>query len=524
MKKQTKTIFTLWALLTIIYCNGNMLAQNSLEIEYGNNQKKGNHIISNGAEIYYEKYGKGSPLILLHGNHGSIAYMHNQISFFSEYFEVIAIDNRNHGKSSNIDTLINYEIMANDVITLMDSLNIPKAHVIGWSDGANIGLQIARLAPTRVRKLIMFAGNYKIDTTVVAPSIINDLKNGISKSKTKVEKSKFRLCLEYPKLQPTDLVKIKTNILISSSENDIIKPSHSKEMHSLLSNSRLFIFPDANHMLPIEKPSVFNIFAINYLKSNIDTVTIKGKVCDISNKGLEYVNIGIKGKKIGTTSLTNGEFELRLPFFELFNDSIFISSIGYEQKSLPIKRFIHDEHCTIPLNNVTYKIKEIKVKAQKTKYKTYGIKRAGNGLIKGVVKGIENAFLISTKGKEIKIEKINFGTNAKNKLIRYRINFYKPKDSVPGDRIYNKELLFENQSDANGWVNCNLSELDIFFDQDFYAAVELLPCLNENSELKRPHFIAKMIAPGSVYLRDYYEDWVKFPINSAINVSVITFK
>jgi hypothetical protein len=162
---------------------------------------------------------------------GALFYMHNQISFFSKYYKVIAVDNRNQGKSDKLDTVLTYKLMAHDVLNLIDTLKLTTVNILGWSDGANIGLEMARISPQKISKLIMMSGNYKIDTTVVDNSIIEELKLKARTSKDKIDRSLFQLELKNPKLSKEDLKNIKTKTLILNADNDIIKPSHSKEMH-----------------------------------------------------------------------------------------------------------------------------------------------------------------------------------------------------------------------------------------------------------------------------------------------------
>lgn len=518
MKMRTKILLA--CLLLFIYQQIFSQAQNNIEINYGNNSLTGNYLISNGAKIYYEIYGEGEPIILLHGNHGSIAYMHNQISFFSKYYKVIAVDNRNQGKSDKHDTVLTYKLLAYDILNLIDTLKLKKTNVLGWSDGANIGLELAKIAPEKISKLIMASGNYKIDTTVVDKSIIEELKYKVKTAGNEVDKSLFQLELEYPKLLEKDLQKIKIKILILSAENDIIKPAHSREMNHFLSNSKLFIIPGATHMLPLENPKLLNYLAINYLKSRNDSIVISGKVSSSENEKIEFVNIGIKGKSVGTTSNQDGIFKLIMPIFDFVNDSLYLSVIGYEPKSIPITDFIEGEFCNINLNEKSYEIREVIVKAGKLKTRTFGIKRAGRGIVKGRVRGTENAILVNSNHFPVMIKQLRFGTWSYKDTINYRVNFYNIKDSLPNEILIYKAFVFSAVSDENGWISNDLSQYNIYLDQDFFVAVEFLP--NKNAENKNTHtFKAKMMTIGNPsYTRNYFDNWEKIPIGTALNITV----
>jgi pimeloyl-ACP methyl ester carboxylesterase len=109
--------------------------------------------------MYYEIYGKGEPLLIIHGNGGSIENFSNQIPFFSKKYQVILADSRAHGKSVDDQDSLSYEMMADDFAALLDHLKIDSAHVIGWSDGGINGLLLASRHPEKVKKLAATGAN-----------------------------------------------------------------------------------------------------------------------------------------------------------------------------------------------------------------------------------------------------------------------------------------------------------------------------------------------------------------------------
>ena len=114
----------------------------------------------NGVEIYYAIYGSGEPLILLHGGLGNTDYWGSQIAAFSTKYKVINIASRGHGRSTRDDQAYSYHLMASDVLAVMDILSIKKASMVGWSDGGNIGIDIAINNPDRLVKLFAFGANF----------------------------------------------------------------------------------------------------------------------------------------------------------------------------------------------------------------------------------------------------------------------------------------------------------------------------------------------------------------------------
>src|SRR5205823_1669928 len=102
---------------------------------YGRNKAAGHYIKTRGFSMYYETYGKGEPLLMIHGNGGSINNFVYQIPYFSQQYKVIVADSRAQGKSVDNSDSLSYEMMADDLNALLDSLQLDSCYVIGWSDG-----------------------------------------------------------------------------------------------------------------------------------------------------------------------------------------------------------------------------------------------------------------------------------------------------------------------------------------------------------------------------------------------------
>jgi esterase len=98
--------------------------------------------------------GEGEPLIILHGLFGMLQNWNNPSKALSQEYQVIAVDLRNHGRSPHRDE-ISYELMAEDIINLMDHLELPSAHILGHSMGGKVAMQLALHRPERIQKLII---------------------------------------------------------------------------------------------------------------------------------------------------------------------------------------------------------------------------------------------------------------------------------------------------------------------------------------------------------------------------------
>ena len=128
----------------------------------------------NGANIHYALYGTGNAeaVLLLHGGLGAAEDFGGQIDALAGDYEVVAIDSRGHGRSTDDDLPYGYHLMAGDVIGVMDILGIDKAAVVGWSDGGNIGLDLAINNSDRLSKVFALGANYQ--TSGVRPSALED--------------------------------------------------------------------------------------------------------------------------------------------------------------------------------------------------------------------------------------------------------------------------------------------------------------------------------------------------------------
>jgi pimeloyl-ACP methyl ester carboxylesterase len=132
-------------------------------VKYGSNPAASATFVHDGVTLYYETYGTGQPLLLIHGNGGSIADLAAQIDFFRKHYKVIAMDSRDHGKSSDSQGKLNYELMTGDLAALLDHLHTGPVYVLGWSDGGIEALELGYMFPDKVKKIVSMAANLTPD-------------------------------------------------------------------------------------------------------------------------------------------------------------------------------------------------------------------------------------------------------------------------------------------------------------------------------------------------------------------------
>ena len=253
--------------------------------QYGKNQAVGKYYNVRGFKMYCEVYGKGEPLLIIHGNGGSINNFVKQIPYFSKKYQVILADNRSQGKSIDKGDSLTYEMMADDYAALLTAMKINSAFVIGWSDGGINGLLLAIRHPEKVKKLAVTGANLRPDTTAVFPEVINMIAPTLNKLKAKkilneVEKVQlklYKLLLEQPNIPLTDVQKIKIPTLVIGGDHDVIKVEHTMEIYKQLAQGYLWILPNSGHSTPIVYTQEFNKVVDDFFTMPYRTIKNEGR-------------------------------------------------------------------------------------------------------------------------------------------------------------------------------------------------------------------------------------------------------
>jgi len=235
-------------------------------VPYGHNKEAGKYYDFRGFKMYAEVYGEGQPLLIIHGNGGSINNFIYQIPYFSKKYKVIIADSRAQGKSADNSDSLSYEMMADDYAALLDAMKIDSADVIGWSDGGINALLLAIRHPEKVKKLAATGANLWPDTTAVFKEVIDlvqpeytFLKNKSNKNdKEKNTWKLVRLLLDEPHITLFALQTIKCQALIIGGDHDVIKPAHTMLIAQNIPNSYLWILPSSGHSTPIVYQDDFN--------------------------------------------------------------------------------------------------------------------------------------------------------------------------------------------------------------------------------------------------------------------------
>jgi pimeloyl-ACP methyl ester carboxylesterase len=233
----------------------------------------------NGVKIWYAEFGKGQPVILLHGGLGNSNYWGLQVKALEKHYRVIVMDSRGHGRSTRNEQPYGYDLMASDVIGLMDYLKIQKAAIVGWSDGAILGLDIAINHPERITKLFAFAANS--DPSGVADISKSEVFNAyIARTEKEYDKlsatpgqfSAFvdqigKMWATQPNFTKAQLAGIKTPTWIVDADHDeAIKRENTEFMAASIPGAGLLIQPEVSHFSFMQDPQQFNDDVLHFLQ------------------------------------------------------------------------------------------------------------------------------------------------------------------------------------------------------------------------------------------------------------------
>ena len=236
---------------------------------YGNNSSAGNYVRLNGIRMYYETYGKGTPMVLIHDNGGDIRAMQKQIQSFSTHHSVIVADSRGHGKSLNNGTRLTYELMASDWLVLLDSLHVDSVDVFGWGNGGTIGLLMAEMSPFKIRRLAVLSATIDHDSTALTGWFRTWVATTREFSEKKLAEHDstqnwpfmielLDLLGNQPQISVDKLRRITAPTLVMCGDRDIVTNEHTVKIFENIPNAHLCIIPGSTHMLPWENPDVLN--------------------------------------------------------------------------------------------------------------------------------------------------------------------------------------------------------------------------------------------------------------------------
>lgn len=239
-----------------------------------------------GARLYYAVVGNGSPVLLLHGGLGSSDDWGYQVTALAAQHTVIVMDSRGQGRSTHDARAFTYDLMADDVVALLDALKIGTVDVVGWSDGANIGLDLAMRHPTRIGKLFAFGANANVagmrgdsEKNPILPLLMAHM--GADYARLSPTPKAFdalagqlsTMWASEPNWSDAQLGAIKSPVwIVDGDHEEFIKPEHTAHIAAMIPRAGLMILPNVSHFAPLQAPALFNAVVLQFLDgtSNAD--------------------------------------------------------------------------------------------------------------------------------------------------------------------------------------------------------------------------------------------------------------
>lgn len=241
----------------------------------------GHYADVDGLHVYYETHGSGPPLLLIHGGAGNGMQFEHQVPAFAKHYRLIVPDCRAQGRTNDRAGPLTYHGMAEDMIALLDVLHLQRVDVMGWSDGANIGLDMAMHHPERVSHLVTFGANFRPDGLKPEDIEWNEKATpdsfgpGMREGWTKLNpqpghyEAAMRKILDLwrtlPQWTPADLGRIRAKVLVCAGEHDLILRTHTDALAKAIPGAEEWIVPGASHGAMIERPDLVNPKVLEFL-------------------------------------------------------------------------------------------------------------------------------------------------------------------------------------------------------------------------------------------------------------------
>jgi pimeloyl-ACP methyl ester carboxylesterase len=231
------------------------------------------YVEHDGARLWYAVYGSGFPLILLHGGLGNSRNWGYQVpALVAKGYRAVLIDSRGHGHSTRDTREFRYDLMATDVLAVMDQLHIGQAALVGWSDGAVISLIIGMTAPARVAGVFFFGCKMHLsgtrEITELTPILENCLKRHeedyAQLSPTPTEFKSFAQAVQrmhgtQPNYSAPELAEINVPVtIVQSEQEEFIKQEHAEYLAKTIPNAQYVFLNGVSHFAPLQNPKLFN--------------------------------------------------------------------------------------------------------------------------------------------------------------------------------------------------------------------------------------------------------------------------
>jgi pimeloyl-ACP methyl ester carboxylesterase len=250
-----------------------------------------------GARLYVERFGRGPPILFLHG--GMIFFDNNfakQRDYFAAYRTVIGIDQRGHGHSPDGAWTLSYKLMADDTAAVIEQLGLGRVDVVGHSDGANVGLLLARDHPELLGRLIISGASLRSGLSpeevqrrsqwspeqlaeklrTLADSLPPSFRTDYAKVSPdgpdhwmKLLAKCYQMWIQPVVIEPADLKKISAPVLVMAGDHDFTSIEETVEIYRGLPNAQLIILPGTGHGTMRQRPELANVAIREFLEQPV---------------------------------------------------------------------------------------------------------------------------------------------------------------------------------------------------------------------------------------------------------------
>jgi len=215
--------------------------------------------------LHYVESGSGEPLVLLHGNGEDGTYFEHQIAFFQDRYRVVAPDARGHGNTPRGTAPLSLTQFARDLEGFLDELGIGSAHLLGFSDGANVAMLFALAHPERVSSLVLNGGN--LFPEGLTPSTRAEIDDELAAARAAGDErgiELLRLMVDEPRISPAELARLRMPALVVAGTDDMIEEAHTRLIAASMPGAQLAIIP-GTHFVAAEDPATFNAVVAAFL-------------------------------------------------------------------------------------------------------------------------------------------------------------------------------------------------------------------------------------------------------------------
>jgi pimeloyl-ACP methyl ester carboxylesterase len=253
----------------------------------------GMYIEANGLEVYYEDYGEGEPLMLIHGGTATSQSWASHLPAFTEHFEVFTPDSRGHGRTDNPTGELGYRVMADDLASLIDALGLQRPLVLGYSDGGQIALELGLRYPGLARALVLGGTQFRFSEAYLeAVRSLLGITEGEELDTEKLEREQpewvaylceahghvygpeywrtyvkqiAALWLRPLRYTPEDISAVTDPVLLLVGDRDGVCTEESVELFGVLPNAELAVAPASDHGFIEAKAGLFDALALDFL-------------------------------------------------------------------------------------------------------------------------------------------------------------------------------------------------------------------------------------------------------------------